>query len=75
MIFRTDVRGRYSCCDYSGKWHESVAKFVKSNPNNLQVIWKARPVPPHHADMYGFSAFAVQLNGNLVTSVGGSDWK
>ncbi|KAJ3229014.1 hypothetical protein HDU78_009322 [Chytriomyces hyalinus] len=46
----------------SGKWDEVMYRFDKANPNNLQVIWRAVPCPAHHAQMYGFTQFAVELN-------------
>ncbi|KAJ3411305.1 Oxysterol-binding protein- protein 3 [Chytridiales sp. JEL 0842] len=46
----------------SGKWDESLHRFHKSTPNNLQVVWRARPCPSNHSQMYGFTTFAVELN-------------
>ncbi|KAJ3083404.1 hypothetical protein HK102_001098 [Quaeritorhiza haematococci] len=45
-----------------GRWDESLNKFKDSSPNNLQVIWRARPAPPNHQEMYGFTQFALELN-------------
>ncbi|KAJ3394907.1 Oxysterol-binding protein- protein 3 [Entophlyctis sp. JEL0112] len=46
----------------TGKWDEAVYRFEKTQPNNLEVIWRATPCPPHHGQMYGFTQFAVELN-------------
>ncbi|KAI9340771.1 Oxysterol-binding protein-domain-containing protein [Zopfochytrium polystomum] len=46
----------------SGKWDEGLYRFHSSSPNNLEVLWRARPCPPHHSQMYGFTAFTVELN-------------
>ncbi|KAJ1529011.1 hypothetical protein HK096_009725 [Nowakowskiella sp. JEL0078] len=46
----------------SGRWDESICKFSDSTPNNLEVIWRARLVPPNHTEMYGFTQFALELN-------------
>ncbi|KAI9346936.1 Oxysterol-binding protein [Obelidium mucronatum] len=45
-----------------GKWDDALYRFEKSSPNNLQVIWRATPCPAHHAQMYGFTQLAVELN-------------
>ncbi|KAJ3163796.1 Oxysterol-binding protein- protein 3 [Geranomyces variabilis] len=46
----------------SGNWDKSLQRFQDSAPNALEVIWRARPNPAHHAEIYGFTAFAVELN-------------
>ncbi|KAJ3046129.1 Oxysterol-binding protein- protein 3 [Rhizophlyctis rosea] len=46
----------------SGQWDKSIQKFHESAPNTLEVLWRARPCPPHHADMYGFTQFTAELN-------------
>ncbi|KAJ3328059.1 hypothetical protein HDU76_010657 [Blyttiomyces sp. JEL0837] len=46
----------------SGKWDENLCKFHKSSPNNLEVVWRSRPCPANHAQMYGFTGFTVELN-------------
>ncbi|KAJ3108239.1 hypothetical protein HDU97_001773 [Phlyctochytrium planicorne] len=46
----------------SGKWDDSLCRFNKATPNNLEVIWRARPCPPNYQQMYGFTSFAVELN-------------
>ncbi|KAI8608162.1 Oxysterol-binding protein [Chytriomyces sp. MP71] len=46
----------------SGHWDEVLYRFEKGNPNNLEVVWRATPCPPHHAQMYGFTQLAVELN-------------
>ncbi|KAJ3196648.1 hypothetical protein HK101_008225 [Irineochytrium annulatum] len=45
-----------------GKWDDSLNRYNKATPNNLEVIWRARPCPPNHAQMYGFTSFSVELN-------------
>ncbi|KAH6599613.1 hypothetical protein BASA50_002955 [Batrachochytrium salamandrivorans] len=45
-----------------GRWDHSFNKFLDSAPDKLQVIWRASPFPPNHADNYGFTQFAVELN-------------
>ncbi|KAJ1567061.1 hypothetical protein HK405_007324 [Cladochytrium tenue] len=54
-------RGEELVC-LSGKWDDAIVKFHSSTPNNLQLLWRARPCPPHHPQMYGFTAFTVELN-------------
>ncbi|KAJ3102324.1 Tubulin epsilon chain [Phlyctochytrium bullatum] len=46
----------------TGKWDESLCRYHKDTPNKLEVIWRARPCPPNHQQMYGFTSFAVELN-------------
>ncbi|KAI9008250.1 Oxysterol-binding protein-domain-containing protein [Gaertneriomyces semiglobifer] len=46
----------------SGNWDKSLQRFHESAPNALEVIWRARPNPPHHPEIYGFTQFAVELN-------------
>ncbi|KAI8823653.1 Oxysterol-binding protein [Fimicolochytrium jonesii] len=46
----------------SGNWDKSLQRFQDSSPNALEVIWRAKPNPPHHAEIYGFTQFAVELN-------------
>jgi len=49
-------------CSLGGKWDESLTMFYDSSPDTLRVLWRAKPAPPNHAEMYGFSDFAVELN-------------
>ncbi|KAJ3022422.1 Oxysterol-binding protein- protein 3 [Thoreauomyces humboldtii] len=46
----------------SGNWDKSMQKFADASPNALEVLWRARPNPSHHAEIYGFTSFAVELN-------------
>ncbi|KAJ3213219.1 Katanin p60 ATPase-containing subunit A1 [Dinochytrium kinnereticum] len=46
----------------SGKWDDSLCRFNKATPNQLEVIWRARPCPPNYQQMYGFTSFALELN-------------
>ncbi|KAI9106236.1 Oxysterol-binding protein [Phlyctochytrium arcticum] len=46
----------------SGNWDKSVQKFHDSTPNALEVLWRARPNPPNHPEIYGFTSFALELN-------------
>lgn len=53
----------YLVFDCSGEWNHSFNKFHPSSPNNLEVIWRALPFPPDYLANYGFTQFAVELNG------------
>ncbi|TPX62431.1 hypothetical protein SpCBS45565_g07040 [Spizellomyces sp. 'palustris'] len=46
----------------SGNWDKSLQKFHESAPNALEVVWRARPNPPNHPEIYGFTSFALELN-------------
>ncbi|KAJ3224530.1 hypothetical protein HK099_008329 [Clydaea vesicula] len=56
-----DIKGK-KLCSIRGKWDESFNKYEDATPNTLQVIWRSKPAPPNHQDMYGFSYFAADLN-------------
>ena len=49
----------------SGRWDHSLSYFEESFPDSLHVIWRAKSFPNHFREMYGFSQFAVELNGIL----------
>ncbi|XP_036371812.1 oxysterol-binding protein-related protein 3a isoform X1 [Megalops cyprinoides] len=42
-----------------GKWNESV---YCGAPPTATCVWRANPVPPDHAQYYGFTKFAMELN-------------
>jgi hypothetical protein len=50
---------------FSGRWDDSLSHY-KNDPDSLQIIWRMKPMPSHFADMYGFTAFAVELNGEII---------
>ncbi|KAI8913573.1 Oxysterol-binding protein [Gorgonomyces haynaldii] len=46
----------------TGQWDHSLSKFLPSNPNALEVIWRANPFPPDHEQNYSLPLFSIQLN-------------
>jgi hypothetical protein len=56
----------YSLIIISGQWDHSFHKFYQETPNTLEVIWKALPFPIDCQDNYGFTQFALELNGILL---------
>ncbi|KAJ3069289.1 hypothetical protein HDU98_007650 [Podochytrium sp. JEL0797] len=56
-----DPQGREVAC-LTGTWDQQIYRHHPSNPNQLEVVWRADPQPLHQAQMYGFSSLAVELN-------------
>jgi hypothetical protein len=50
----------------SGRWEQSLSWFEPDNPNSLNVVWRAQPHPPHFRENYGFTEFAIELNGECL---------
>ncbi|KAJ3210455.1 hypothetical protein HDU82_008121 [Entophlyctis luteolus] len=46
----------------SGTWDSVVWRYEKSSPKIKAEIWRARPLPENHKQMYGFTQFAIELN-------------
>ena len=46
-----------------GRWDHSLNKFLDSSPNSLEIIWRANQFPSNFEDNYGFTKFAIELNG------------
>jgi hypothetical protein len=56
-----NVKGE-SCVSIKGHWDTSIYKFYDSAPNNLEIIWRANPLPSNSTNNYGFTSFALELN-------------
>lgn len=50
-------------CSLQGNWDNNLAYFNDKSPDTLQVLWRAKAPPPNTAEIYGFSDFALELNG------------
>ena len=48
-----------------GRWDHSLNKYYDENPNSLEVVWRAHPFPSNYAENYGFTKFAMELNGKF----------